>query len=151
MEHIVHYLMATKDMGIILYPFSVYVDADFSGHLVKKRAMHDASTAKSMTGCIITCAGCPILWASRLQTLVTLSTTEAEHAVLSTEAREAIVLMSFLQEIQDKGIAKKHHTPYIYYKMLEGNSGALELAWTQKMRPRTKHINLVYHHYGSYV
>ena len=64
-EYIVRYLMATKDRGIILDPnkkesFSVYVDADFSGNWFKKTAMHDASTAKSRTGYIITHAGCPI-------------------------------------------------------------------------------------------
>ena len=61
------------------------------------------------------------------------------------------MLMNFLQEIQDQGIAKTNHTPDIYCKMFEDNSGALELARVPKMRPRTKHINLVYHHFRSYV
>eukprot|EP00957_Ditylum_brightwellii_P107900 8230976-Ditylum_brightwellii.AAC.1 len=57
--------------------FSVYVDADFSEIWFKKTAMHDGSTAKTRTGYIATYAGCPILWASKLQTSVTLSTAEA--------------------------------------------------------------------------
>eukprot|EP00957_Ditylum_brightwellii_P163384 12439668-Ditylum_brightwellii.AAC.1 len=53
-EHIVCYLMATKDMRIILDPnkkesFSVHVDADFSGNWFKNTAMHDVRTAKSRT------------------------------------------------------------------------------------------------------
>eukprot|EP00957_Ditylum_brightwellii_P006926 523933-Ditylum_brightwellii.AAC.1 len=148
--------MATKDMGIILDPnknesFSVYGDADFSGNLFKKTAMHDASTAKSRTGYIITYAGCPILWASKLQILVTLSTTEAEYVALSMAAKEAIVLMNFLQEIQDKGITKTNHTQYISCTMFKGNSGTTELTRVPKTRPRIKHVNLVYHHYRSYV
>eukprot|EP00957_Ditylum_brightwellii_P136686 10423468-Ditylum_brightwellii.AAC.1 len=35
--------------------------------------------------------------------------------------------------------------------MFDDNSGALELARVLTMRPRTKHINLVYHHFKSYV
>ena len=36
-------------------------------------------------------------------------------------------------------------------KLFEDNSGAVELANVPKMRPRTKHINLVYHHFRSHV
>eukprot|EP00957_Ditylum_brightwellii_P162091 12340815-Ditylum_brightwellii.AAC.1 len=155
-EHLVCYLVGTKGMGIAVNhnrkeSFSVYIDADFSGNWVKKTAMHDDITAKSRTGYIITYAGCPILWASKLQSLVTLSTTEAEYVALSRAAREAIVLMNFLQEIQDKGIAKTNYTPDIYCKMCEDNSGALELVRVPTMRPRTKHINAVYHHFRSYM
>ena len=39
----------------------------------------------------------------------------------------------------------------MYCKAFEDNSGALELARAPKMRPRTKHINLVYHHFREYV
>eukprot|EP00957_Ditylum_brightwellii_P003198 243697-Ditylum_brightwellii.AAC.1 len=56
----------------------------------KKAVMDDASTAKSRIGYIITYAGCPILWTSELQPLVTLIPTEAEHVAISTAAREAI-------------------------------------------------------------
>ncbi len=37
--------------------------------------------------------------------------------------------------------------PYVYCKVFEDNSGALELARHPKLRPRTKHINVVYHHF----
>jgi hypothetical protein len=41
--------------------------------------------------------------------------------------------------------------PKVYFKAFEDNSGALELAKAPKMRPRTKHINLVFHHFRDYV
>eukprot|EP00957_Ditylum_brightwellii_P046620 3537453-Ditylum_brightwellii.AAC.1 len=113
--------------------------------------MHYTITAKSRTGYIITYAGCSILWASKLQILVTLSITEAEYVALSTATREAIVLMIFPQEIQYKGITKANHTPKIYCKIFEDNSGALELSQVPEIRPRIKHTNLVYHHFKSYV
>jgi len=39
----------------------------------------------------------------------------------------------------------------LHCKAFEDNSGALELAKTPKMRPRTKHINIKYHHFREHV
>ena len=39
----------------------------------------------------------------------------------------------------------------VYCKAFEDNSGGLEQAKLPSMRPRTKHINLVYHHFREYV
>ncbi len=41
--------------------------------------------------------------------------------------------------------------PYVYYKAFEDNSGALELARLPKMRSRTKHIAVCYHHFREHV
>jgi hypothetical protein len=41
--------------------------------------------------------------------------------------------------------------PKIDCKLFEDNSGAIELANVPKMRPRTKHINVKYHHFRDYV
>ena len=41
--------------------------------------------------------------------------------------------------------------PDIHCRLFEDNSGAYELVTTPKMRPRTKHINVKYHHFRSYV
>ena len=61
----------------------VYADADFSGNWYKPTATDDASTAKSRSGYLVLYASCPIIWSSRLQTQVALSTTEAEYISLS--------------------------------------------------------------------
>jgi hypothetical protein len=39
----------------------------------------------------------------------------------------------------------------VYCKAFEDNSGALELAKAQRMTPRSKHINIVYHHFREHV
>jgi hypothetical protein len=78
-KYLCRYLMATKDKGLILRPdlkksFEVHVDCDFAGNWVKEQdAMNDPSTAKSRTGYIISYGGCPVVWASKLQTEVVLS------------------------------------------------------------------------------
>lgn len=41
--------------------------------------------------------------------------------------------------------------PKIHCKAFKDNIGALELAKVPKMRPRTKHINLVFHHFREHV
>jgi hypothetical protein len=80
--------MLTREQGLILDPqdgksFEVYVAADFCGNWNRATAMNDVSTAKSRTGYMISFYGCPITWASKLQTQIALSTTEAEYIALS--------------------------------------------------------------------
>ena len=58
--------------------FDLWCDQDFTGNWLPKTAHVDLSTAKSRTGFVITFAGCPIAWTSKLQTEVPLSTIEAE-------------------------------------------------------------------------
>jgi hypothetical protein len=41
--------------------------------------------------------------------------------------------------------------PKVYCKVFEDNSGAVELTKVPRMRPRTKHINVKYHHFRQYV
>ena len=59
--------------------------------------------------------------------------------------------MQLLKEMQDLGFHTYSSAPRVYCKAFEDNSGALEMAKTHKMRPRTKHLNLVYHHFRSFV
>eukprot|EP00957_Ditylum_brightwellii_P146891 11182635-Ditylum_brightwellii.AAC.1 len=80
-EHIVHYLMVTKDKEIIPDPdakqfFSVYVNADFSRNWFNKAVRYDASAAKSRT--------------------------EAEYAAFITEAREAIMCSRTSKSTKDE-------------------------------------------------
>ena len=112
--------------------FEVFVDADFCGLWDKDTAIHDPSTAKSRTGFIIKYAGCPIIWASRLQTETALSTTEAEYIALSTALREAIPLMEMLKEIHKVHNLPVSTKPKVMCKVFEDNSGALKIARYQK-------------------
>eukprot|EP00957_Ditylum_brightwellii_P012704 960205-Ditylum_brightwellii.AAC.1 len=80
--------------------------------------MNDAATAKPGTGYIITYATYSMLWASKIQTFVTLSTAGTEYVALSTAAREAIVVLNFLKEIKTKGEVKTTAISDIHCKML---------------------------------
>jgi len=57
------------------------VDADFAGTWSASTA-DKTSSVKSRTGYVITFASCPVLWCSKLQTEIALSTTEAMRHLL---------------------------------------------------------------------
>jgi hypothetical protein len=158
MRYIGRYLKGSSDEGIYLDPkqeqsFECWVDADFLGQYVKGASdMHlDPMTAKSRTGFVITYAGCPIIWGSKLQRESALSTTEAEYMAISEAFRSLLPLMDLLEEAREKGIPIETGPPVVRCKAFEDNSGALELARLPKMRPRTKHINVKYHHFREAV
>jgi hypothetical protein len=41
--------------------------------------------------------------------------------------------------------------PAVHCKVFEDNSGTLEMATVPKMRPRTKHMHIKYHHFRDVV
>ena len=149
-------MLSTRDKGLILRPnlakgFDVFVDADFTGNWNFSDAPFDRDTAKSRTGYVILFAGCPITWQSKLQTEIALSTTEAEYIALSQALRTTIPLMRVVKEMSEQGIGIHSSTPEVHCEVFEDNSGAIELATNNKIRPRTRHINVKYHHFRHYV
>lgn len=94
---------------------------------------------------------CPIIWASKLQTEVALSSTESEYVSLSQSLREVIPLMGLVQELANHGFHLNMTTPVVKCKVFEDNSGAMYMAQVPKMRPRTKHLNIKYHHFREAV
>jgi hypothetical protein len=154
-KRIVKYLVGTKNDGIYIRPnghsFDCYVDADFVGNWDRVNADVDPSTAKSRTGYIISYGGCPVSWASKLQTDVALSTTEAEYTALSTSLREVIHLMQLVEEAHEMGWETYSDAPVVHCKVFEDNVGALEMARLPKMRPRTKHLCTRMHHFRERV
>jgi hypothetical protein len=145
-------LKKTHDIGIHFNPdptkgFDCYCDANFSGNWNSHLAPNDPSTAKSCSGWIIYYAGCPIIWASKLQSQVALSTTEAEYIAMSMALRDVLPIMHLVKEMKGQGFPVLCTEPYVYCKVFKDNSGELELARLPKLRPHTKHINIAYHHF----
>ena len=91
------------------------------------------------------------MWASKLQTEVALSTTEAEYNALSTSLREVIYLMQLVEEANNDGWQTHEGPPTVHCKVFEDNIGALEMARLPKMRPRTKHLCVRLHHFREHV
>ena len=105
----------------------VFADADFCGLFDPEMALYDPVTAKSRTGYIIMYMNCPIVWASKLQTEMTLSTCEAEYMACSEALHAAIPLMNLIDEAASFGIPIKQDKANIYCKLFCDNTGAVEL------------------------
>ncbi len=153
-RRIVRYLKGTQNKGYILRPtasctLDCYVSADFAG-IWSSDLAEDPISVKSRTGYVITFANCPVLWSSKLQTEIALSTTEAEYIAMSQSARDLLPMRDLLHEFAaaTKLIVQDTIT---HSTIFEDNSGCVDLANAPKLRPRTKHIGLKYHHFRSHV
>ena len=148
---ICEYISNTANKGIVMKPqkgkgFKVYADADFSGGYHKGHT-NDPNTAKSRSSYYILYEGCLISFTPKLQSEITLSTTEAEYICLSQAMRTMKVLMRFFKELEKHVKDFRSSKPNCQCKSFEDNNGALHLATALQMRPRTKHINIKYHHF----
>ena len=91
---ILRYLKGAPDVGLTFRKsegISIlgYVDSDYAGDLDRRR---------STTGYIFTLVGSAVSWKSTLQSIVALSTTEAEY-MAATEAVKAIWLKGLVAEL----------------------------------------------------
>ena len=151
------YLRGTHNKGIYLRPtddsFVVWADADFSGNWKQDddETTNNADTARSRSGYIVSYLGCPVLWKSQLQTEIALSSTESEYISLSQSLCKAIPLMELVKEMKVLGYNVGQTIPAVHCTLFKDNAGALCLAKAPAMRPRTKHINVKYHHFRAAV
>ena len=86
-----------------------------------------------------------------MQTEIALSSTESEYIGISQGLRDAIPVMKILNKMKQNNVPVKSSVGKVYCRVFEDNSGALEMARVHKYRPRTKHMNVKYHHFRDYV
>eukprot|EP00957_Ditylum_brightwellii_P006621 502553-Ditylum_brightwellii.AAC.1 len=90
--------------------------------------------------------GCPVIWSSKLQTLISESTMEAEYIALSMSCQELLPLKDLTEEVASfLHLAKEKKT--IHTTIWDDNESALKLATLEppRMTPRSKHIEVKYH------
>ena len=155
LKRIGRYLLKTKERGLIINPneeclLKCFVDADFAG-LWKVEDPEDKKSATSRTGFVLTYAGIPITWCSKLQSLIALSTTEAEYMALSQSMRELLPTQELLRDLSKAFQLDPHSDPKFASTVFEDNNSALELAKCPRMRPRTKHIAVKYHFFREHI
>src|SRR6185369_4412328 len=89
------YLKGTMDLKLTFMAdgskdrFTTYSDADFAG---------DKDSKKSTSGFAVKMGSGTVSWASRLQSIQTLSTTEAEYVSAVAAAQEALWLRNLFTE-----------------------------------------------------
>ena len=104
-----------------------YVDSDYVG---------DMDDRRSTTGYVFTLAGGPICWKSTVQSIVALSTTEAEYMAVAEAAKEALWLTGLVKELGiEQGGVELHCD----------SQSAIYLAKNQVYHARTKHIDVRFH------
>lgn len=130
--------------------FDCYVDADFCGNWDRSIAAEDPDTARSRSGFILMYAGAPLYWQSKLQTQFALSTAESELLALSSASKHAKSMMNLLDELKERGL-EVASVPDVHCNMFEDNQAALTIATVPKMRPRTRHLNVIYHQFRNEV
>ena len=148
------YLLGNKERGIIYNPkhergIECFVDADFAGSWTQADSKN-AENVLSQTGFVLMYSGCPVMWMRKLQTEISLSTTEAEYIAMSQSMREVIPFMGLMAELS-KTFALHLPKPIIKCKVYEDNNSCIAVANATKFSPRTKHIALKYHHFRSFV
>ena len=148
------YLVDNPDRGMIYTVdkskgLEVYVDADFAG-CWSSADSSNADNVLSRTGFVICYAGCPVIWSSKLQTEIALSTAEAEYIAMSQALREAIPIQRLAKEIN---CIYPLYTPTTNFCLTvhEDNLSAISMSESLKFTPRTKHIAIKYHHFRSKV
>jgi pyridoxine/pyridoxamine 5'-phosphate oxidase len=82
-----------------------------------------------------------------LQTEIARRSTESKYIALSQSLREVIYIIDLLKEMDEAGFKLNTNTTQIKCKAFEDNNGALEMSTIHKLRPRTKHIKVKYHHF----
>ena len=148
---ICRYLQHTKHDGLILRPtkqleLTLYTDADFAGHYgTSTEDPQDPITAKSRAGYIITFAGCPIVFVSKLMNEVCLSTLEAEFVAYSTGMRCLLPLKEVLSHfVKHFDCSVKDVSYVLNTDAFIDNDGALQLAKTKRLTPRTRYMAAKY-------
>ena len=150
---ICRYLKGTADRGLRFKPtrdlqLNMYVDADFAG-LYNVESIDDPVSVKSRTGYVLELGGCPVIWVSRLQQEISLSTVESEYQALSQAMRDLVPARGLLKELVERGKLPCNMRSVVKSQVFEDNNGALSNALSPRISPRTKHIAVKVHWFKS--
>ena len=96
-----------------------------------------------MSGYIIFLMDVPILWKSKSQRSVALSSSESEYYALSEAAKDIKFVVQIIQSM-----GGKVETPIV---VRVDNKGAIFMAEHSSATPRTKHIDMRYHFVREFV
>ena len=90
------------------------------------------------------------MWASQMQTEISLSTAESEYVACSMAMRDVLNIMQLMREI-DKIFTVNKTKPVVHCNVYDDNESYISMAKNRKFSPRTKHLAIKYHHFRSHV
>ena len=126
------YLKGTANYGI-----------KFEGNDLSLIGYSDSSWAstqdrKSVSGYVFMINNAPVSWRSKKQTIVALSSTEAEYVALSEAAKESVWIKKLFVELK---ILHQENAVLIY----EDNQSCIKLTKNDSNHGRMKHVDIKYH------
>jgi hypothetical protein len=134
-KHLLRYLQGSRSRGIVLgcmdspYPmFKSFADSDWA---------QDPDSRKSISGYVITLAGGPVCWSCKQQTVVALSTCEAEYLSRAHCGRQILWLWNLLLEL---GYPQRLSSP-----LFCDNHGTTKTIRDPTNHSRMKHIEIREH------
>ena len=133
-KRILRYLKGTIKKGLVLggddqnMVLEAWVDSDWAS---------DVETRKSRAGFVVKLGSGAVMWGSKKQQVVALSSSEAEYMALSIVTRELLWARQFLEEI---GFYQTKATV-----VHEDNRGCIFIANENAINHRTKHIDIRHH------
>ena len=128
-----------------------YADADFAG-LWGHEEPQDPIFSRSINGFVVTFANCPLLWVSKLQTEIALSTLHSEYVALSHSVRALLPLKILIKEVIDNlGIDCENLKFVSSSTFYEENNGSIVVATSPWMTPTSKLVSVKYHWFRQHV
>ena len=133
-KHLFQYLKGSLDYKLVYGPsdsrqlFTTYTDSDHGGN---------PDNGRSTGGYAIIIGGGAVSWSSRLQSVVSLSTTEAEYIAAVEAGKEIIWMQNLLTEF---GFDFTSPSP-----LLIDNNSAVSVAKNPEHHGRMKHLDLRFH------
>ena len=148
------YLLGNMDKGMVFKPdisrgLECHVDADFAGGWANGDQSNPEQVL-SRAGYVISYAGCPIHWCSKMESEISLSTTEAEYIALSMAMRDVLPFLNLMMELKEF-LPVSEAQPKFFCTVWEDNRSCIRVDEAPKFTPRTKHIALKYHHFRQFV
>ncbi|KAL1448410.1 hypothetical protein WDU94_012392 [Cyamophila willieti] len=131
-KRVLRYLQHTKRMAIVYKQSNdkrlvAFSDSDWA---------QDSKDGKSVSGGIVFFCGNPVMWLSKKQTCVTLSSTEAEYVAAALISTEIISLKSICKDLINEDIETV---------LCMDNQGAMKISMNYENSRRSKHIDIKYH------
>lgn len=134
-KRVLRYLAGTRSLGLTYgggesaIKIEAFSDSDWAG---------DVESARSTSGLLVKFGGAAVIWGSRRQPIVALSSSEAEYIALSDLVREIVWLKNLLDAASTLKVC-----PTVVVHV--DNQTAIKMATEDSYSGRRKHINVKYH------
>jgi hypothetical protein len=145
-KRVLKYLKKTADIRLFFpiktsttkatFKLQGFTDSDWGGNRTNR---------KSVGGFIFTNNTTPISWQARSQSVVALSTLEAEYVACSDATREALWINRLREDIRSLVITDSQILPPPISIKCD-NQAAIKLIKSGVVKAKTKHIDIKYHH-----